>query len=105
MQGIIDFHTHAFPDEVAGGAIRALEKSGVTAPLDGRVSSLLTSMDRLGVEKSILCSIATKPAQFAPILNWSKKIRSERIIPFPSLHPDDPDFAAHIRQIQDAGFS
>lgn len=105
MQGIIDFHTHAFPDEVAGAAIRALEKCGATAPLDGRVSSLLASMDEFGVEKSILCSIATKTAQFAPILDWSKKIRSERIIPFPSLHPDDPDFADHVRQIKDEGFS
>ncbi|WP_211248521.1 hypothetical protein [Desulfobulbus elongatus] len=45
-------------------------------------------MARSGVERSVLCSIATRPEQFSPILDWSKAIRSERIEPFPSLHPD-----------------
>ena len=109
MQGIIDFHTHAFPDALAGRAIQSLLEEGqkmydVRAYLDGRVSSLLASMDRHGIEKSVICSIATKPSQFDPILEWSKEIRSERIIPFPSLHPEDPAFAERIRQIKGEGF-
>ena len=96
--GIIDFHTHAFPEELAERAMKALleegkKKSDVTAHLDGRVSSLLSSMDRNNIEKSIVCSIATKPSQFEPILAWSQKIRSDRLVPFPSLHPDDPEAA------------
>jgi len=30
-------------------------------------------MDRHGIEKSVICSIATKPSQFDPILEWSKR--------------------------------
>jgi hypothetical protein len=105
MAGIIDIHTHAFPDHIAAGAIPALEKEGnIKAYLDGTVSALLASMDRSGIEQSVLCSIATRPDHFASILDWSKAIRSDRIIPFPSLHPNDPRLLAHLQTIHDEGF-
>jgi len=105
MQGIIDFHAHAFPDQVAASAIPYLEKEGdVKAMHDGRVASLLGLMDRDNVEKSVICSIATRPAQFEAILDWSRQVNSERIIPFPSFHPADPDMLTHIIRIKDEGF-
>ncbi|MCX5865054.1 MAG: amidohydrolase family protein [Deltaproteobacteria bacterium] len=106
MTCIIDFHTHAFPDLVAAQAIPALEEAGkVTACLDGRIESLLVSMNEAGIEKSVLCSIATRPEQFTSILSWSESIRSERIIPFPSFHPDAPEALEQISAIKKAGFS
>lgn len=105
MKGVIDFHTHAFPDELAERAIRSLEIEGeIRAFHDGRVSSLLASMDSSGIETSVVCSIATKPSQFEPILSWSKKIASERIIPFPSVHPNDPQYSERISLIKKEGF-
>jgi predicted TIM-barrel fold metal-dependent hydrolase len=68
------------------------------------VAGLLASMDRSGIEQSVVCSIATRQEQFTPILEWSKAIRSERIIPFPSLHPDDPELLEHLQLIRDEGF-
>ncbi len=105
MQGIIDFHAHAFPDQVAASAIPHLEEEGdVKALHDGRVESLLNLMDRDGVEKSVICSIATRPSQFAAILGWSKQIRSERLHPFPSFHPNDSKILEHIGTIREEGF-
>ncbi len=105
MTGIIDFHTHVFPDELAKNAVPYLEQEGnVKAHLNGTVASLLASMDKAGVEKSVICSIATKPSQFSSILSWSKEIRSERLIPFPSFHPADSNVASRIRQIKAEGF-
>lgn len=105
MGGIIDFHAHAFPDEVAAGAIPYLEEEGnVKALHDGRIASLLELMDRDHIEKSVICTIATRPAQFEAILSWSRHIRSERIIPFPSFHPDDPQMLAQIGRISEEGF-
>lgn len=103
---IIDAHTHAFPEAVAERAIRQLttECPEAKAFLDGKLSSLVASMDRCGIEKSILCSIATKPNQFEPILKWSREIRSARIEPFPSVHPADPQAADKVYQIAEAGF-
>lgn len=80
------------------------EEGGIPARLDGTISSLLASMDRCGIERSVICNIATNQSQFHSILRWSQKIRSDRIIPFPSFHPFDPAFAERIRTIRDEGF-
>ena len=107
---IIDFHTHAFPDALAERAIPALEREAVESGSDvrafhkGKVSDLLSSMDAAGIETSVICSIATRPEQFESIIKWSQEIASERIIPFPSFHPDDKDYAEHIKQIAGEGF-
>lgn len=101
---IVDFHTHAFPDAVAERAIPMLETGGARAVLDGKISSLLKSMDANGIEKSVVCSIATKPEHFLPILEWSKQIASDRIIPFPSIHPDDPKAVEKVRMVKGEGF-
>jgi len=105
MQGIIDFHAHAFPDQIAASAIPYLEEEGnIKAIHDGRISSLLQLMDREGVGKSVICSIATRPSQFEAIFSWSKQIRSNRIIPFPSFHPNDSQALEHIDRIRLEGF-
>jgi predicted TIM-barrel fold metal-dependent hydrolase len=103
---ITDIHTHAFPDALADRAMEVLTAAapGVTAHLDGKVSSLIRSMDRAGIGRSVICSIATRPAQFEPIFAWSREIRSDRILPFPSVHPDDPLIVDRIGEIRDAGF-
>jgi hypothetical protein len=61
-------------------------------------------MDRSGIEQSVLCSIATRLDQFASTLEWSKVIRSPRIIPFSSLHPADPQLLEHLQMLYDEGF-
>ncbi len=102
---IIDIHTHAFPDSLADRAMAQLHSEcDIRSYLDGRVSSLLGSMDEAGICTSILCSIATRPSQFESILEWSLQIRSERIIPFPSVHPNDPKAADKVRVIAEKGF-
>lgn len=105
MAGIIDIHTHAFPDQIARIAIPALEREGqIKAYLDGTLNALVGSMDRSGVDKSVICTIATRPEQVPPILDWCREIRSERIIPFPSLHPRDPHLLDHLQLIAAEGF-
>jgi hypothetical protein len=105
MKGIIDFHTHAFPDDLSERVIKMLEEEGgINAYLDGKISSLLSSMDNCGIEKSVICNIATKPSQFDSILKWCSEIRTERIIPFPSIHPYDTDFKDRIDKIKHEGF-
>ena len=102
--GIIDIHAHAFPDALAARAIAHLESGcDVKAFHDGTIASLLASMDEAGIQCAVVCSIATKPDQFAPILNWSRQIASERIIPLPSIHPKGPDPVGKARLVAQAG--
>jgi predicted TIM-barrel fold metal-dependent hydrolase len=105
-QYIIDFHTHAFPDALAPSAMDTLlaKAPGTPAHRDGTVGSLLGSMDEAGIEKSVLCCIATRPEQFDSILRWCGEIRSKRLIPFPSVHPADPERIARLCQIKAEGF-
>ncbi|MBN2354035.1 MAG: amidohydrolase family protein [Spirochaetales bacterium] len=101
---VIDVHTHAFPDAVAEKAIPFLEnEADVKAYTDGTIGSLLASMDRAGIETSVVCSIATKVSQFGPILEWSKTIASPSIVPLASIHPEDPDMSARAAEVKAAG--
>ena len=102
---IIDFHTHAFPDEIAEKAMQKLQENCIVKPiLNGTISELLKSMDKNGISTSVLCNIATKPEQFESILKWSKRIRSERIIPLLSVHPDDKELKEHLKIVKKEGF-
>jgi len=104
MDGVIDFHTHAFPDALAERAMRDLHaRTAIRSCLDGRLGSLLEAMDRAGVERSVICCIATRPGQFDSILRWCQEIASERIVPFASVHPEDADAAGKVRAVRQAG--
>jgi uncharacterized protein len=105
-EGIIDFHAHAFPDELAPRAMKKLlaESPGVSAFLDGTINSLTGSMQRNGISRSVICCIATSPEQFTPIFNWCQKAQTSRIIMSPSIHPADTNWKERIAKIKDAGF-
>ncbi len=103
---VIDFHAHAFPDELAPRAVGGIN-AGLAeeehAVIDGTVGALLVSMDRAGIGRAVLWSIATKPTQVEPIIRWSLSVASERIIPLGSVHPDAADPAADVAKVAAAG--
>ena len=111
----IDMHTHAFADAIVERAMAALKANippDFHTPYDGRLPSLVRELKSHGFDHAVLCQIATKPSQFAPILEWSRAIRDGRlgedaarmILPLPSVHPADPDLEAHVREIAREGF-
>lgn len=100
----VDCHAHAFPDALAERAVPQLAAEGGIQPhVSGKVADLQRAMDAAGVTHCVIASIATKPEHFRSILDWSLAIASPRLIPFGSVHPDDPDAAAHVHAIADAG--
>ena len=102
----IDVHTHTFPDHLAARAIAKLEAECPWKAIgSGKVADLLASMDAAGVAASVICAIATKPDQAEGILKWCQAIRSDRIVPFPSVHPKTPQAGECVRRIAEAGFA
>ena len=85
---IIDFHTHMWPEKIAEKAREYLENSfkiPITAiPIEKNV---LEEMDKNGIKKSVIASVASRPDQVEHINNWLFKKNSERFIKFASLHP------------------
>ena len=101
---IIDVHTHAFTDSVAPLAVSSLiESGGVTAYYDGTIAGLVGSMDRCGVDRSVVAPVATKPSQVVTINDWIAALGNERIIPFGAMHPDFPDPAAEMGRLKRLG--
>lgn len=96
----IDFHTHAFADELAPRAMEKLLK-GISeygdscfddkAYTDGTLSGLVRLMDKSGVEKSVLLPVPTKASQEEHINRWAWKFaeKTGRIVPFGALFPDN----------------
>lgn len=101
---VIDVHTHAYPRPLAEKAVTRVREHGVYPAHEATVEALLSAMERHGIEASVVCSIATRPGQFPTLLQWCRQIRSPEILPFPSVHPDDPDAPEQLRRVKEEGF-
>lgn len=103
---IIDFHTHAFPDEIAKKALDKLSyaSGGLEAQTKGTVDSLKTEMEKDGVDISVVLSIATNKKQQTNVNNYAKSINGEKsIFAFGSVHPDADNVYEELERIKEMG--
>jgi predicted TIM-barrel fold metal-dependent hydrolase len=111
---IIDVHAHTFPVSMAKRALEVLEdKAGhALEPVgDGTLDCLVRQVVGAGVGRAVFVPIATKPKQFAGILAESLAIRdgergeaaARHVIPFASVHPSDPEWRAHLKEVAEKG--
>lgn len=102
---IIDTHTHIYPDKVVEKAKDHLQKSFNKTMIDiPTLDNLLKHMDKAGISKSIVASVASRPDQVISINNWLFSINDKRIIPFASMHPDFKDYKEEFKRIKDKAF-
>ncbi len=108
--GIVDFHTHIFPEKIAVRTIRKLEaKADVKAYSDGREASLISSMKQAGVDLSIVLPVVTAPEQFDTVNHFAAALNEKycnqkpRLLSFGGIHPDSPDYKKQLRTIQSLG--
>lgn len=103
---IIDFHTHAFPDQIAERAISSLVKgcNGEYIPCsDGTLSGLVNNMDRFGVDISVLQPVITKPSHTVTLNKWAKENTCDRVISFGGIHPATDDYKRDIDFVCELG--
>ena len=103
---IIDFHTHTFPDAFAAKTVAALSRVSRTKPFtDGTAAALRASMERAGVDHSVLLPVATKAAQVPGINDAAAELNSkgEGLISFGGIHPDFPDWSAELDRMVQLG--
>ena len=105
---IIDFHTHFFPDNIAERAMNILKQTGdIPNYTDGTVKDSLRLMKECGVDKAVLCSIATNPKQQINVNNFAITVNNtySEFISFGSVHPDSEaeDIKNELKRLKDAG--
>ena len=120
---IIDFHTHAFPDKIAGKTIGFLsEKGGIPAHTDGTVGGLRQSLSEAGISLGVVLPVVTKPEQFESITRFAQQINETQslqaaeavrdgvavttanLLSFGGIHPDSPDYKRELKELSDLGF-
>ena len=104
---IIDFHTHAFPDALAGRAMRALAAKCQYNPVsDGTVAGLIRNMDEWGIDISVLQPVVTKASQVRAINEWAVGVVTEtrgRVAAFGGIYPNSSDWKRDIDFVADLG--
>lgn len=103
---IIDFHTHVFPDDLAGKALSTIlaKVNNVYIPVNNAtVSGLLKNMDEWGIDISVAQPVITKQSQMQKTNEWARSICSNRIISFGSIYPHTDDYKRDIDYVVSLG--
>lgn len=104
---IIDAHAHIFPDKIAEKAVAGIGGFyNMHMDYDGTLSGLLREGDEAGVDRFIVQSVATVPAQVESINNYISQCVErypDRLIGFGAIHPDYADPAREIDRVISLG--
>lgn len=94
---IIDFHVHVFADKIAEKATKATcdHYRFPSEVAVGDLAHLRQSIEGFRVEKMVVHSTATKPAQVRAINDFLLGLDDARFVPFATMHPD---FALDIEE-------
>lgn len=101
---IIDFHTHTFPEQIAGRAIAKLSDSAhIKSYSDGTLEGLKHSMETAGIDYAVLLPVVTKPAQEVDInrlaIETNDRFQDTGILSFGGIHPDNEDYKKIIKYL------
>ena len=104
---LIDTHTHIFPDALAARVIPHMAQVCGTVPsTEGTLDSLLASMEKNHVDRSIILPVVTAPRQFDSINRFAAEVneKNENLCSFGGIHPDCEDLHGKLRLLQKNGF-
>lgn len=96
---IVDFHTHIFTDALAQRAKEQLTQNGdgpYKPYFDVTHAALLSRMDEVGIDISVVQPVATKRTQVENIIAWEDSILSKRIAGFAPMFPNAEDWKYQI---------
>jgi predicted TIM-barrel fold metal-dependent hydrolase len=103
---IIDAHAHIYPAKIAEKATQAISDFyEIPMRYHGSIAELIASGDRIGVERYVVHSTATKAGQVTSINDFiiGEVTREKRFIGFGTLHPDYEGFEEEIARVRNAG--
>lgn len=96
--GIIDIHSHIFPDAIAQKATDSVSDFyGMKAARCGTLDALLKDYDEAGISMGCIHSVAITPHSVAAInqfISASVKAHPDRLAGYAAIHPDCGDIEA-----------
>ena len=106
---IVDFHTHAFPDEMAEKTMRVLKRNSGTEPYSNGTYGMISDTARkAGIDLSVVMPVVTNPSSarkinaFAAYVN--ERTAETGVMSFAGIHPDIQDIKEEFRFIRENGF-
>lgn len=103
---IIDFHAHIYPEKIAKKATQSIaDFYDAKMAYWGSTEELLASGKKIGVEKYIVHSTATKAAQVESINNFiiEECKKHPEFVGFGTIHPEYENFVEEFARIKAAG--
>lgn len=105
---IIDFHTHTFPETIAGRVLEKLGKAaGVLPATNGTIPGLAASMKEAGITCCVNLPVMTSTGQVssvnASLLREKEKLEADGILTFGGMHPDYENYKDELRHLASAG--
>ncbi len=102
--GIIDFHTHTFPEGIAYRAVHKLSHTGnLKNYTNGTIDDLTASMKHGAIALSVLMPVVTKPEQQESINSIAIQVNSHTektgLMSFGGLHPENYDYKEIIDRL------
>ena len=107
---IIDFHTHIFPDKIAGATISTLaNNSGTTPHTDGTANGMVDAVIRANADIAVTLPVLTKSTQFDSITKYAISINEQfkdskkRLLSFGGMHPDCENVDEKLAYLKENG--
>lgn len=101
---IIDFHTHIFPDKIAGRTLDYLSDIFGASPFaDGTHTGLCDSMKKAGVDVSVSLPAVTKVSQVESINRFASAFTEGTVISFGGIHPECENYKEILKEIKNLG--
>jgi len=107
---IIDFHTHCFPDALAPRAMQQLTDTissmHIKPATDGTAAGLIYNMKQAGIDRSVVCNIATNARQMHKVNDFAISLKAsypDALIPLGSLHPHAEGLEEELDRLIAAG--
>ncbi len=104
---VIDFHTHTFPDKIARKAITSLSGKSHSKPFtDGTIHGLKASMQRSGIDRSVILPVATSPDQVEKINTSAAILNQEQkgtLFSLGCIHPEYENVEQEMVRIKELG--
>lgn len=100
----IDFHIHAYADEIADRAVQKLkDTANCNVYTNGRIDDTRQKLKAWGIDYGVLLPVATKPTQQTTINNWANEQNHGNIISFGTVHPDSEELCSELERISSLG--